>query len=117
MNVPYRRKNIKFHHDNTLRTLIALNIVLVGAIHMQSAQAQNGNLRGAVDRRQQVFLSLNEALSTALENNLDISIERLNPEIEQGAITETAQYCIGRIATAREPTSGYVMSGRPLFEI
>ena len=73
---------MKLHRN---KIFILTSFILVSTFTHQQAQAQDAITS---ESRQQVFLSLNEALSMALENNLDISIERLNPEIQQEAITE-----------------------------
>lgn len=63
------------------------SIVMVGFLLIPFADAQE-ILSQQQDSREQLFLSLEEAINIALENNLDIRIEKYNPEIKQEAIKE-----------------------------
>ena len=65
-----------------------VSVIILTATGLQSALAQDDTRQIAAQQSQQIFLSLDEALSLALQNNLDISIERLNPMIRQEAIVE-----------------------------
>jgi outer membrane protein TolC len=61
--------------------------VIVGLLLTPFANAQE-ILSQQEDTREQFFLSLEETINIALENNLDIRIEKYNPEIEQETIKE-----------------------------
>lgn len=61
--------------------------VIVGLLLTPFANAQEV-LSQEEDSREQLFLSLEEAINIALENNLDIRIEKYNPEIKQETIKE-----------------------------
>ena len=59
-----------------------LGLVMIGAMLISFADAQEIQ-PSQQDTRKQLFISLEEAISIALQNNLEIRIEQYNPEIKR----------------------------------
>ena len=61
-------------------------LIMLGVVCIQPISAQE-NLTTQEGERKKMFLSLEEAIQIALENNLDIRVEQLAPEIAREDIT------------------------------
>jgi outer membrane protein len=95
--------------DAHVRELMAQAAAQLGASQQTPAGAQTQTPRAAGDTRPVVHLTLEDAVKSALERNLDIAVQRLNPELNDIAYSSIASVYRPNLTSTIGPQSTTVL--------